>query len=308
MSPVFRPTLKQIFAVSLAGLTLALGLLYYVFFKGSERTILQSADRFRQAAGNQAADRVMNSLDTLPRVESEFESQMHYGQTDPRNASSVESGLLALLIANESLSEASFTYAHGAGFDADGNLKIVPASAGEVSVYRTVGTDQLTSTRTWFEQGKFVAESHALPANSAHPGEAVVPDPTSHLTFRVPTNFNHFGSLLWTDLHWSQLDANLPEEKRRVEVSVQKAIDDPSGNFAGVLRLGLSKNQIDHAVALKLSGADNNDPHLVFLCDSEGRLIAGPGMNRVVESGDDLRIATDNQPVAIVAALKVPAL
>ncbi|HEY3927256.1 MAG TPA: adenylate/guanylate cyclase domain-containing protein [Candidatus Koribacter sp.] len=305
---MFRPTLKQIFTISLIGLTAALALLYYVFFKGSERTILQSADRFRNAAGHQAADRVLDSLDTLPRVAAEFEGQMHYGQTDPRNANSVESGLLALLIANESLSEASFTYARGAGFERGGNLRIAPGSAGEVSVSRTPGKDQITSTRTWFEHGKFVAESHPLPSSAGRPGEAVVPDPTSHLTFQVPSSRDHYGSLLWTDLHWSQLDENLPEEKRRVEVSVQKAINDPMGHFAGVLRLGLSKNQIDRAVALKLSGAEKDDPHLVFLCDSQGRLIAGPGMNRVVESGDDLRIATDNQQAAIVASLKLPML
>ncbi|ABF42050.1 adenylate/guanylate cyclase [Candidatus Koribacter versatilis Ellin345] len=308
MAGSFRPTLKQIFGVSLIGLTVALVLLYTVFSAGSQRTILESAERFRIAASQEAATRVDNSLNIAPRAAQEFERQIHYGITNERNIASVEAGLLQLFIANESVSEASFTHAHSSGFDSDDNLKVVPKSAIEVSVYRTRDSDVITSSRTWWEKDKYVAESHQLPLSAGTPAATPVPDPTLHLTFQVPASRNRQGQLLWTDLHWSQLDANLPENKRRVEVSVQKAILASDGEFVGVLRLGLAKDQIDRAIHLRLSGAGQDDQHLVFLCDNTGRLIAGPGMNRVVESGDDLRIATDNQPPAIVEALKQPAL
>ena len=299
----FRPTLKQIFAISLLGLTAGLLLLSYIFFEGSQRTILQSAERFRDAASHEAADRVTDSLESAPRAAEQFERQMHYRLTDARDAMSVESGLLSLLVTNDNISEASFTYARATDFEANGNLHILTPTAGEVAVYRTPGSDRITAMRTWYEKGKFVAASHNLPPNGEKPTTAEVPDPTSHPTFRAPARQDLYGRLLWTDLHWSQLDANLPEMQRRVEVSVQKAINDQNDKFAGVLRLGLSKNQIDRAVELRLSGADENDAHLIFLCDNSGRLIAGPGNNRVVESGDDLRIAVDGQPKPIVAAL-----
>ena len=303
MAGRFRPTLKQIFAASLLGLALALGLLYSLFFQGSQRTILQSSERFRQAASQEAADRVTASLNVAPQALEEFERQMHYGITDARNIASVEQGLLQLLIANRGISEASFIHAHATGFDADGNLKSLPNSAIEVSVYRTPGSDVITSMRTWWEKGHYVAESHPLPSNAGHPGTEVVPDPTTHLTFQVPARREQQGRLLWTDLHWSQLDDNLPEKQRRVEVSVQKALRDKQGEFVGVLRLGLLKDQIDQAIQLQLSEGESKDAHLVFLCDNAGRLIAGPGQNDVEVSGDDLRVTASNQPQPVVAAL-----
>jgi len=151
MAGSFRPTLKQIFGVSLVGLTVALVLLYAVFSAGSQRTILESAERFRSAASQEAAARVEESLNVAPHAAQEFERQLHYGTTDERNIASVEAGLLQLFIANESISEASFTHAHAGGFDKDDNLKVVPKSAIEVSVYRTHGSDVITASRTWWE-------------------------------------------------------------------------------------------------------------------------------------------------------------
>jgi adenylate cyclase len=309
MFSITRPTLKTIFVISLAGLTAALGLLFYVFYRGSQHTILQSASQLRRAASREAADRVLESLDSAPRAVEKFQRQMHYGITDPRKADSVEAGLLSLLIANERISEASFTYARSTGFDKNGNLAVVPQSAGEVSVYRTPGSDTITSMRTWWEKGKYLAESHPLPSSSGHPGSSEVPDPTSHLTFQAPASRESNGNLLWTDLHYSQLDDNLPEAERRVEVSVQQAINDPQGNFAGVIRLGLAKDQIDRAIQVHLSGSeDEKDEHQFFLCDNAGRLIAGPGTNHIIVTGDDLRVAYDDQPKAVVAALHSDAL
>ena len=304
MPSITRPTLKTIFVISLAGLTVALGLLFYVFYHGSQSTILESAAELRHSASHEAADRVMDSLNSAPEAVTKFQRQMHYGITDPRKLDSVEAGLLALLIADDKISEASFTSARSTGFDKDGNLAVVPQSAGEVSVYRTQGSDTITSMRTWWEKNKYVAESHPLPSSSGHPGTADVPDPTSHLTFQAPAAREAHGNLLWTDLHYSQLDDNLPEAQRRVEVSVQQAINDPQGNFAGVIRLGLLKDQIDKAIQVHLAASDDEkDEHLFFLCDNSGRLIAGPGTNHVIVTGDDLRVAYDDQPKPVVAAL-----
>jgi hypothetical protein len=62
-----------------------------------------------------------------------------------------------------------------------------------------------------------------------------------------------------------------------VEVSVQKTIEDSHAHFAGVLRVGLMKSQIDGAVQLHITDQTEGDPHLIFLCDNQGRLITGFG-------------------------------
>ena len=63
-----------------------------------------------------------------------------------------------------------------------------------------------------------------------------------------------YGQTIATDLHWSQIDELLPEARRRVELSVQRTIEDSSGHFAGVLRVGLFKSEIDGAVRQKIAG------------------------------------------------------
>src|SRR5262249_28331911 len=127
-------------------------------------------------------------------------------------------------------------------------------------------------------------------------------------TFQTPASKNLYGQLLWSDLHWAQVDESMPEPDRRVEVSVQKTIEDSEGNFTGVLRIGLMKAMIDRAVEQHFTTRNEQDPHLVFLCDSDGRLITGFGKDRVTVSGDDLRIPAGDVPPVVARALKEPSL
>ncbi len=50
MAPKWRPTLRQVFALSLLGLVLALGALLWLGFNGSKRTILRSSENYRDLA------------------------------------------------------------------------------------------------------------------------------------------------------------------------------------------------------------------------------------------------------------------
>ena len=89
----------------------------------------------------------------------------------------------------------------------------------------------------------------------------------------------------------------------------QRTIEDSAGHFAGVLRVGLFKSEIDGAMRQKTAAVAQGDPHLIFLCDSQGRLITGWGnRDRVTVSGDDLRIAPADVPAVVARALQVPAL
>ncbi len=309
-----RPTLKQVFGFGLLGLILSLALLFSLVLHGSERTILQSAERFRDSASREVIKGVTAYLDEAPLAVARFEEQVRYGLVDPKQPDSIQAGLLSLLLANEIVSEASFTYADKTGFDRDGNIEVNQSSAGQVMVFRSSTNHEFVVRRTSFEGTRFVSKSKVLQGlpreeTSSNTGEAPSIDPTTHLTFRTPASKDFYGRLLWTDLHWSQLNEGLPVDQRRVEVSVQKAIENSRSQFAGVLRVGLLKEQLDHVVQLHIVNADERDPHLIFLCDNQGRLITAVGKSdRVAESNDDLRIISSDLQPQVASALKQPSL
>jgi adenylate cyclase len=85
---------------------------------------------------------------------------------------------------------------------------------------------------------------------------------------------------------------------------VQQTISDATGKFAGVARVGLLAEQLDRVVQLRLTSMNEHDPHLIFLCDLEGRLITrGVSSDTVTLSGDDLRLSPPDLPSEIAHAL-----
>ena len=80
----------------------------------------------------------------------------------------------------------------------------------------------------------------------------------------------------------------------------------------GLLSVLLSNNNISEATltyakvkAVRAVG----DPHLIFICDNEGRLITGfGGKDHVAVSGDDLRVEGEDVPPAVTGALQEPVL
>ena len=96
-----------------------------------------------------------------------------------------------------------------------------------------------------------------------------------------------------------------PAAARRAEVTVQQAIVDPDGRFIGVLRIGLLTSQLDQ-LAQRSRGfrenADTEDAHVVFVCDSDGRLVTRCGpQDCLTEMGDDLRYDPAHAPPAVAA-------
>jgi adenylate cyclase len=310
MKGKWRPTLRQVFAVSLLGLVLALGGLLGLGSSGSKRTILRGAENYRELAARFIASRVTDYLDQAPAAVHDFERKAQYGLIDFKDTASVQRALLALLLANDNLSEATLTYAGTIGPANHGNAKIDPATAGQIALVRADRPGGFVRRLTWYEDGKFVAASDILmpdsPARPMH--SSVVPDPTQHLTFLTAFH-DDYGQIITTDLHWAQLDVGLPESQRRVEVSVQKTIEDGQGHFAGVLRIGLLADKVDDAVEQHITGPGQPDQHLIFLCDQQGRLITGfPGHEHVTVDGDDLRIPTAGVPAPVARALQEPVL
>src|SRR4029077_9225574 len=101
----------------------------------------------------------------------------------------------------------------------------------------------------------------------------------------------------------------LPPSQRRAEVSVQQTMTDADGEFVGVLRVGLLTQQLDRAVQLRLATNGQNDPHRIFICDAQGRLVTplSPS-DRLQGVNDDLRIAPKNLPPEVAGALANPML
>ena len=93
-----RPTLKHVFSLGLLGLLLSLALLFYLVLNGSERTVLQSAERFRDSASREVIKGVTAYLNEAPLAVGYFEKQVGYGLIDPRAPDSIQAGLLSLLL------------------------------------------------------------------------------------------------------------------------------------------------------------------------------------------------------------------
>jgi adenylate cyclase len=312
MSTHFRPTVRQVFGLSFLGLLIGLTLLFYLVLQGSQKTILQSSERYRDLASREVARRVTDYLNEAPMAVDHFQQEVQYGLVVPGRLDSVEAGLLSLLVANDNLSEATLTYADSRSFGPGAQGKPDPLLAGQVALLRS-STGEFVRKLTWYDGHAFVSESAIVGSRGrarVTSGPRPVPDmdPTAHLTFQTPAR-DFYGRMIPTDLHWSQIDETLPEKERRVEVSVLKTIEDVGHHFAGVLRIGLMKTQIDGAVQQHITGPHEADPHLIFICDTDGRLITGlPGRDDVTVSGDDLRIAPQDVPPVVARALQEPAL
>ncbi len=308
-----RLTLQKVFALSLFGLVIGLVLLFYQVLKGWEQTLLQSSERYREVVARAVGQSVSNYLHEAPLAIGRFDAQVKYGLIDPQSTDSVEQGLLSLMLANDKLSEATLTYANRTGTDANGNILIARGSAGQVAVLRSATAGEFVCRRTWFNGTRFVSQTRNIggtPPVVKRPQAPVLPsvDPTEHPTFQTAAN-RFYGQIISTDLHWSQIDELLPEMQRRVELSVQRTIEDSAGHFAGVLRVGLFKSEIDDSVRQDITEVMKGDQHLIFLCDPQGRLITGWGdRHRVTASGDDLRISPANVPPMVARALQEPAL
>ena len=183
---------------------------------------------------------------------------------------------------------------------------------GQVALMRAANPGEFVCKRTTFSDGQFVSLSNSWGlANHSHSltAPARASDPTVHLTYETPLSQDLYGHALWSDLEWAQVDDSMPEAERRVEVSVQKSVEDAQGDFAGVLRVGLVKSLIDKAVQQHLTEGDAQDQHMIFLCDNAGRLITGFGdKGRVALSENDLRIPPADVPPIVARALREQAL
>lgn len=132
-----------------------------------------------------------------------------------------------------------------------------------------------------------------------------IPDPTQQLTFFTPASRPHVGGgrTLWSDLTLLEAEAHLGEGQRRVVLTVLRTLRDPSGKFAGVLRLGLRRETIDRIVWEEQERAR---PNRILLCDEQGRLVSrlSPADSLAEQPDTNLRVVPAKAPEEIERALR----
>ena len=169
-------------------------------------------------------------------------------------------------------------------------MVLAPTERRQISVYRDAAGAIKTRTVT------------DAPAGGAA-------DPTQHDTFRAAAQHDRKGQAIWSDIAFSELDAALPEARRRKTMTVQKALfAGDSGAFIGVLRAGIVSDTLDRMGLERAPG----DPHRLFIADTTGRLItriAPDDEYRIVNASGqpdpdgDLRVHPRALPAPIAAAL-----
>ena len=121
---------------------------------------------------------------------------------------------------------------------------------------------------------------------------------TKHRTYQTLSRPRFRGEIIWSDLHFSQLDTDLPPEERRVVVTVQKAVW-RGERLLGVLRVGRSTKDLDQV------GTLTDLPGWTFLCDQDGHLVTrvSPG-DPVTELEDRFRVSASAAPQPVAVALR----
>jgi adenylate cyclase len=274
-------TLSQVFLMTLLGLLVLLGLLFYLLLNESRMSILKTSDRLRLEVGLRVRAQVVAFRNQAEEVAGNIERQLQNNLIQTTNRDDLEAALFTQVLNHPDIGDVSFTHADAVGED-HGTLMFSPDDHWELSVYRD-------------DSGNIIKRRIAPSAPNADG------DPTTRFTFTILTSAGNLHRLIWSDLHYSELSSS------QVEVSVQESIFDARNKFLGVVRVGLLVNQLS-AIVQRGASAEKDDPlqaaHTCFLCDSEGRLITpvGPG-DRIAEFGDDLRIRTVDLPAEIHAAL-----
>jgi adenylate cyclase len=300
-----RLTLVHVFYLSLVALTLLLGGLFAVLLEGSRRSVEHGAEQLRDAFSDRIGDEVLRELGVAEKVLRDLERQIQSGTCRTDDPLSLESTFFAAVLNNPQLSEATLTVAPRPG---------ETGPVWQISLLRE-GPDEgspILTERTTREGARFVSDLRRRAPEAGLLGAplkrqaAEAPDPKEHVTFTVAAG-PAYGRLIWTDLSWCAQDQALPEAQRRVVWTAMKTVEDRTGRFVGVLRVGSRAEQIDRVAGMRLGSFAGNDPHVKFLFDPEGRLLTRLAPeDRLYDAGDALRIKPVRLPPEIDLALHHP--
>lgn len=274
-----KASLRSCMGVTLL-MGLSAGLLIILLFGSRSRQLMQSTAEARLAtSASWAQEKVRTLLNPPLECLQGLEKRCQSGLLDP------DSGRFSSILAGELLERPLLT---------------------EVSFISALG-QQITA---WSDHDHRMFLDRVAPKGgefwrtSTQGRHGSVPDPRSHLTYSTLTSQPQLGKILWSDLHYSQLDENLPENRRRVVVSVQQAVV-VEGKVWGVFRVALDTNTLNREVPQAAPAG-----HQLFLCDQEGRLVTAvtPSDRLAVTPDDELRWESTYTPFAqaLAGGAKLP--
>ena len=310
-----RASLRQVFAASVLASLAIVGLALGAFLARSRLAALSAAEGSRRAEAGRVEARVARALgvarDALDNVERALDS----GAVDRRDAHALEVLLYTQLLGSRHVAEVTFSGAALTGTP-DGEPSFASEGRFQLSVFRTP-EGRITTRQTSRAAEGFVA-LEAQRAGDAFAGPSSkasfsVPDPTLHPTFRASAAQGPAGAALWSDLHYSELDAGRPAP--RVVLTVQKGLWLASGEFIGVARVGLLTSDVDAITetgpeaTLGLGQVSVVRIALLAVSESDARARLVTRLapeDRVVPIGDDLRVVPAHPSPEVAALLDSP--
>jgi adenylate cyclase len=311
-----RLTLAGLFVVTIGGVTLIVAALFAAFLESSQASMLHDAELANESAAMRVEADVHGDLHQGTHTLENIERAIQNGVVDASNAESLETLLFTELLDNPQVAAVTLTHATKLGVEADGNLTTESRDRWQLTVFRSSSNpgSPIVTRRVRKVDGHFMAavreQSQGLgPGTGAPQSQDTANDPTESAAFRMATKGPAYGQTIYSDLSYAERDEDLPPERRRVVETVEKAIEDRAGSFVGVLRVGLLAQVVDDVARLKVNPRDPSDPHRIFLCDSQGRLVTRMSKSdRFVLVDGVLRVEAESVPPPIAVALKSPLL
>ena len=302
-------SLGRLFLLGTLGIALAVGLSFYALLESSRASILARSDTLRERAAQQIDQQISQELGVAATTLDQIERAMRLGALDAASPEAIEAHLFTEILDHPTLSDVTVTRASFTDYDAKGEAMFAPGDRWQISVFRATAEagSPVFTRRVAMQDGVWATQVRRRPPGGAllsgsFQGEPLASDPTLHDTFTTAASRKYYGKAIWSDLAWSELDGALPEAQRRVVVSLQKAVDDKPGHFAGVVRVGLLTSAIDELPRLQ-----SQDSERVLLCDLRGRLVARLAPEDRIESQEgELRVVPAHEPPEVAAALGHP--
>ncbi len=280
-----RFTLGTAVWLALATLTLVLGVAFWIMSERAEARVAELAATARATAVDTVVKRVSEYLaqgdEALHGLEREFAA----GRC--ATVQTAESCLLAALAGSPDLTEVTFVTEEGGSW--------------QLTVYRAPDGRICTQYVGWRERQKRTAcrLPYQLLGPAKPEGKPVElgddEDPTDSWGYMMP--FQNPGQVMRSDLSSSVFVDGLVRFLFLY------------GMETGTLKVGLVEPQLRRAVNSVRVNPAPDDPFRLFVCDPEGRLIAGlTEADQLIEYEDAFRIDPVSSPPAIDDALKHPAL
>ena len=294
-------TLGRVFFFAGLGVTVLLGALLAVLLRGWRDSVTDRARALREEASHAIGVQVEDELYQAQRVLEDVDKLVRLGAVRADDPLSLEASLFAQVVANPRLAEATLTVARASGMP------------WQLAVVRTLDGGRIVTRHIVLEDGRFVVhvrnrspDGPLLEPAFERRADQPLANPAEDPTFRTTVSAPFYGRTIWTDLYWPEMDGELPPEKRRVAVAALKAIEDAAGDFLGVLRVGLLTQQVDE---LTRRESAERAPHVIFICDEEGRLVTRlTSADRLREESDgiSLRIDPATEPSEVRLAVADP--